>query len=153
MKWISKDMETYSQSKEYIDTAVLPLIPLSFAEDVKEAALMSEFISLISTLLERQVAGRILLLPPFTYIKTDDSQKLMAGLAAFTSYLKENHFKHIFLLTSDSGWKVPERELAGQLIWIPALPIDNLGDSQKVELMDTQVKQILALITQKWQEN
>lgn len=153
MKWTSQDIEKYLQAKEYIDTAVLPLIPISFGEDMQQTALMSEFTFLLSSLLERQYTGRILLLPSFTYIKTKNSQTLVNDLQTFTLNIRDQLFKHIFLLTSDSDWKMHEAQLADDLIWIPALPIESLDYPQKIAMMESQVKQILALFTQRWREN
>ena len=68
--------------KEYVDTAVIPLIPVSFGdENETSAASMSEFITLLSTLLERQFTGRILLLPPFTYLTEDDYENRLSDLS------------------------------------------------------------------------
>lgn len=151
MKWIPQDIELYLKSKEYIDTAVIPLIPITFGEDMKHAASMAEFINLASALLERQFTGRILLLPPFTYLSVEDQEKKLADLGAWVSALKDNQIKHIFFLTSDSEWKMHDQNLES-LIWIPALPLENLEDSQKKPLVDSQVKQILTLFTKKWHD-
>lgn len=46
-----------------------------------------------------------------------------------------------------------ENQLSGSLIWLPALPLEHLNDSQKISMIESQVKQLLKLFTQKWQEN
>lgn len=153
MKWIPHDIELYLKAKEYIDTAVIPLIPVSFGEEMKQAASMSEFITLITTLLERQFTGRILLLPPFTYLKNSSHGKSLSELELWVSTLKNNHLNHIFLLTCDSEWKMHEEQLHDHLIWIEAISFDNLENSQKISIINSQVKQIQAIFTQKWLKN
>lgn len=143
----------YLKAKEYIDTAVIPLIPLSFEEDMKQAAVMSEFITLIATLLERQVTGRILLLPPFVYLTTDHYEKRVTDLQTWTTALKSNQLNHIFFLTSDTAWKKDEGRLNEILVWIPALSLDNFQESQKFSIVDSQVSQILSLFTKEWHKN
>ena len=32
LKWIGEDIESYVKQKEYIDTIILPLYPISFTE-------------------------------------------------------------------------------------------------------------------------
>jgi hypothetical protein len=67
--------------------------------------------------------------------------------------IKKNEFKHIFYITSESDWKLHEKDLTGSLIWLPSLPLEHLNDQQKISLIESQVKQLLSLFTQKWQEN
>lgn len=153
MKWISQDIDLYLKAKEYIDTAVIPLIPLSFGDDMKQAASMSEFITLIAAFLERQFTGRILLLPPFVYLTTDHYEKRLEALQTWTTVLKSNQFKHIFFLTSDTDWKIENERFDETLVWIPALSLDDLHESQKYSIVDSQVSQILSLFTKQWHKN
>lgn len=153
MKWAAQDIDMYIKAKEYVDTAVVPLLPVSFGEEMKESASMAEFITLLSVLLERQFAGRLLLLPPFTYLKTEGSEQSNQELKRWSDEVSNSGFKHIFYLTSDSEWKRYEEELEGSLLWVPALPFDQLDDSQKWSMVDSQVKQLLNFFTRKWHEN
>lgn len=63
MNWNGRDTESFQQQKEYVDTALVPLIPISFESDMKETASQYEFMQLLTTLLEKQFKGRILLIP------------------------------------------------------------------------------------------
>ncbi|MEH7254850.1 YpiF family protein [Neobacillus niacini] len=153
MKWVSKDIETYFSAKEYVDTAVIPIFSLSFGNEMKQSASNAEFITLITNYLERQFTGRLLLLPPFTYIKNNDPVEVLSELKNWEENIEGNEFKHIFYITSESDWKMVENQLAGSLIWLPALPLEHLNDSQKISMIESQVKQLLNLFTQKWQEN
>lgn len=152
MKWISHDIEQFQKAQEYIDTAVIPLIPVAIGTEMKQAAAMSEFITLVTALLERQLTGRILLLPPFTYL-TDQKDGMRYGeLENWVSTIKNNQLKHIFLITCDSEWKACENKFEDSLIWIPAIPLGNLEDSQKISIVESQVQQIFAIFSRKWQE-
>jgi hypothetical protein len=153
MKWVSRDIETYLSAKEYVDTAVVPLFSVSFGSDLKQSASNAEFISLLSSYLERQFTGRMLLLPPFTYLNTKNPEEKLNELKKWEENIIENEFKHIFYITSESDWKLYENQLEGSLIWLPSLPLEHLNDSQKVSMIESQVKQLLNLFTQKWHEN
>lgn len=153
MKWIAKDIEQYLKSQEYIDTAVISLIPVAFGTEMKQAALEAEFITLVSAVIERQFTGRILLLPPYTYLSATDQGIRVEGLNEWVTGLKTSQLKHIFLLTCDSEWKLQENELAELLIWIPAIELENLENSQKISIIENQVQQLLAIFSRKWQEN
>jgi hypothetical protein len=153
MKWVSKDIETYLAAKEYVDTAVIPLVSVSFGNEMMQSASSAEFITLLTSYLERQFTGRLLLLPPFTYFKSDHPEDIVLQMKKWEENIEKNEFKHIFYITSESDWKLHEKDLTGSLIWLPSLPLEQLNDQQKISLIESQVKQLLSLFTQKWQEN
>jgi hypothetical protein len=153
MKWVSKDIETYLTAKEYVDTAVIPVISVSFGNEMMQSASSAEFITLLTSYLERQFTGRLLLLPPFTYLKSDHPEDIIQQMKKWEENIEKNEFKHIFYITSESDWKIYEKELTGSLIWLPTLPLEHLNDQQKISMIESQVKQLLSLFTQKWQEN
>ncbi|PAE43777.1 YpiF family protein [Bacillus sp. 7884-1] len=153
MKWVSKDIETYLTAKEYVDTAVIPVISVSFGDEMMQSASSAEFITLLTSYLERQFTGRLLLLPPFTYLKSDHPEDIIQQMKKWEENIEKNEFKHIFYITSESDWKIYEKELTGSLIWLPSLPLEHLNDQQKISMIESQVKQLLSLFTQKWQEN
>ncbi|MBY0145464.1 YpiF family protein [Neobacillus niacini] len=153
MKWVSKDIETYSTAKEYVDTAVIPIYSVSFGNEMKQSASNAEFITLLTTYLERQFTGRLLLVPPFTYLKSDNQEDILQQLKKWEENIETSEFKHIFYITTEIDWKNFEKELTGSLIWLPSLPLEHLNDSQKISMVESQVKQLLSLFTQKWHEN
>lgn len=152
MKWIPGEVETYLQAKEYVDTAVVPIYSVSVGGDMKQSAAAAEFINLLTAHLERQFTGRMLLFPPFTYLKNVDTEKVLWDLQNWESNILEAEFKHVFYITSDLDWRALENRLKGSLIWLPALPLEQMNDSQKITMIDSQVKQLLSFFTQKWHE-
>lgn len=80
MKWQATEMDTYLQAKEYVDTAIIPLIPLSWQKDVKQTVAMGEFISIITMEVEKQFHGRVVQFPGFTYVKTEDMNSRLARI-------------------------------------------------------------------------
>ena len=140
MKWIPQDIDLYEQAKEYVDTAVLPLFPVSFDTKMKETAGMSEFINLLTIQLERQLKGRLLLLPGFIYIKNKNWEKYIHEIHNWEQELQAKGFKHLFLVTSDSDWKAVENQVSSKLIWLPSLPFEDMEDKYKNSLLEDQVK-------------
>lgn len=152
MKWNSQDIDMYISSKEYVDTAIMLLLPVSFEPDMKQTASMSEFISLISLHIERKFRGRVLMLPSHTYLKSLAPEKLISDVKEWEENLSAEGFKTIFYLTSDSFWKAYENQLEGNLIWLPSLPLENLDDNTRNSILDDQVNQLMNLFLQKWQK-
>jgi hypothetical protein len=153
MKWIPQDLETYLNAKEYVDTAVVPLYGVSTREGIKQSAEAAEFINVLTTHLERQFTGRILLFPPFTYLKNEKNEKVLTDLLAWEADIVKADFKHIFYLTADGDWRLNEEKLHGALIWLPSIPLGQMNESQKFELVDNQVKQLFSIFTEKWIDN
>ncbi|MCP1494334.1 hypothetical protein J2Y73_004365 [Peribacillus frigoritolerans] len=148
MKWTAKDLDMYMQSKEYVDTVLIPLVPLSFKGQMKQTGSMNEFLTILSLEIEKQMKGRILLLPTFHYLS--DEMDKVERLKRWANEVKENNFEHVFFLTSDFEWKKEERELDNNLVWIPAIPLEGLEIEQAREMINQQVLQILDIFSYNW---
>ncbi|MFO1444619.1 YpiF family protein [Bacillus sp. Bva_UNVM-123] len=152
MRWVTQDIEMFMKSKEYIDTAVIPLLPISFADDMKNTACSHEFISMLSVQVERQFHGRLLMLPSHTYLTSLGEEELVRNLSIWEEKLLSEGFKYIFYFTSDSLWKSHENQLKGDVLWLPSLPLEQFDESQRNSIMEDQVKQLVNLFMQKWQK-
>ncbi|MDM5307175.1 YpiF family protein [Peribacillus frigoritolerans] len=148
MKWTAKDLDMYMQSKEYVDTVLIPLVPLSFKGQMKQTGSMNEFLTILSLEIEKQMKGRILLLPTFHYLS--DEMDKVERLKRWANEVKENNFEHVIFLTSDFEWKKEERELENNLVWIPAIPLEGLEIEQAREMINQQVLQILDIFSYNW---
>ncbi|WP_310171266.1 YpiF family protein [Neobacillus niacini] len=153
MKWIPKDIDTFLGAKEYIDTAIVPIYSVSFGDEMKDSASKHEFITLLTSYLERQFTGRILLFPPYTYLKNERIENTMSELKKWEENIKNSELKHIFFITSEIEWKSQEEKLNGSLIWLPSIPLEHMDETQKVSIIDSQVKQLVNLFTEKWHKN
>ncbi|MGV2938451.1 YpiF family protein [Mesobacillus sp. LC4] len=150
MKWVAADVEMYQKAAEYVDTAIVPLLPVSFGDDMKQNASMAEFTGILTSQLEKQFRGRIFLLPDFVYIKGNEGS--LNALKEWENTLLDKQFKHVFYVTSDSNWRQQEKELIGNVLWLPSLSLEHMQEQQKVAIVDDQVKQLLSLFTEKWEE-
>ncbi|WP_226085232.1 MULTISPECIES: YpiF family protein [Mesobacillus] len=150
MKWVAADVEMYQKAAEYVDTAIVPLLPVSFGDDMKQNASMAEFTGILTSQLEKQFRGRIFLLPDFVYIKGNEGS--LNVLKEWENTLLDKHFKHVFYVTSDSSWRQQEKELIGNVLWLPSLSLEHMQEQQKVAIVEDQVKQLLSLFTEKWEE-
>lgn len=150
MKWRVKELDTFLQAKEYVDTAIIPLIPISFKDDVKMTVSMGEFISIMTDELERQFHGRVFQLPAFTYLKEEDKESRNIRLKNWINYLKETNFKVVILLTSDYEWKTGGSEIEDNLIWLPTLPLDSMDREYQIQVINDQMKQLIPILMDKW---
>jgi hypothetical protein len=151
MKWTPADIEKFEKSPEYVDTAVVPLFPISFANGMKETASMTEFTGLLTSQLERQLQGRILLIPGFSYLK-DSRLDVVEQLKLWETELLDKQFNHVFYVTSDYDWKQQEAEFQGTLLWIPSLPLQHMDEKARQSVMEDQIRQLMNLFIQKWRD-
>lgn len=147
MNWTVTDIQLYEQEKEYVDTAVIPLIPLSFGSNMQSTVQKGEFISIFAEALEREYRGRLLLFPPFSYMSGQKEEE--SRLQEWAKLFKQNGMRHIVYITSDYEWK--SASLDGHLFWLPAIPLDQLDDKAKQEVIGSQIREIMSVLTEKWE--
>jgi hypothetical protein len=146
MYFIGKDMDQYVQQKEYVDTVIVPLVEVDLStEGAKRSAGASEYLQSLTALLEKQFKGRILLLPPISYAKKADRQRIADELA---EELKAADFKHVFYLTADASWR--SIDSLENLLWLPAIPIEHMDQKFRNSVMEDQLRQVLPLFTKEW---
>ncbi|WOV89094.1 DUF2487 family protein [Sporosarcina oncorhynchi] len=146
MNWTGKDMNTYLQQKEYIDTLVIPLVKVETNMDnIKTSASSTEFVMHLASLIETQFKGRMMFVPPVVYTsKTDRANMAQTTLQEFN----DTSFKHVFYLTTDHAWS--EIELGGQVIWMPSIPLESMEVSLRQSILEDQLRQILPKFTEQW---
>ncbi|MBD8006364.1 YpiF family protein [Bacillus norwichensis] len=153
MQWKTNDIEVYLEEKEYIDTAVVPLIPISLGRSIKQSVEQGEFIQLLSLHLERQFKGRMLFLPACTYLSDHEESKKFGDLLEWEKMIKDSGFKFVFFLTSDQIWRSMEQLAPESLLFIPSIPLNNMDDQYKQSIMEDQVKQLMKEIVKGWQSS
>ena len=146
LNWTGKDMNTYLQQKEYIDTLVIPLVKVETNMDnIKTSASSTEFVMHLASLIETQFKGRMMFVPPVVYTsKTDRANMAQTTLQEFN----DTSFKHVFYLTTDHAWS--EIELGGQVIWMPSIPLESMEVSLRQSILEDQLRQILPKFTEQW---
>jgi|SRR5690625_905298 len=152
MKWASQDLERYTQAKEYVDTIIMPLIPFQISPDNEagKEAVQSEALSIIAKEIEKELSGRVMLLPSYHYVKSADKEKETARLNDLVKEVEKQPFTHKFFITFDMGWKKHEQDLQSHLLWFPSIQSKELESKEVVSIIRTQVLQICELIRSYW---
>jgi len=148
MNWTAKDMDVYIQQKDYIDSLLVPLYKIETDPGkMKSSSSSTEFLTNVTTFIETQFKGRIMLMPPFSYTESVDLEEMGSLLSKDLSAM---NFKYIFYITTDVNWK--SVELPGEVIWLPSLPIENMDRKLKQSVIEDQLIQVMPLLTKKWAE-
>ncbi|WP_059105124.1 YpiF family protein [Shouchella shacheensis] len=153
MRFKAKDMDTYLQAVDYVDTALVPLVQATWLKEPKTAAQTGEFALLLAEELERQFRGRVMLLSPFSYTSSETIEERVLRLTHWYEELAVS-FKHVVLLTSDGTWKPEEGQLDNmRLLFVPSVPLEFVEPANRRELLNGQLKQLMPVLTDAWQQN
>lgn len=140
MKWTAKDVDAYHQAKEYVDTALVPCIPIG-STNMKAFAEMSEHTLFITNEVERQFKGRVMLFPPLAYFV---QEKIQTRVHEWTNVLKQAGFQHVCFVTSHA-------DIADDsFIYVPALPLEHADEAYKQKVVRQQVEQVMDALVAKW---
>lgn len=149
MLWNAKNLSGYLKAPDYMDSVIIPLVPLDFGQDMMPAAREWEYIEKISAELERQLTGRLIKSPSFTYLKNDTEETTINHLLKWQQMFVDNGIIQCFFITSDVMWKEKEK-LLNTLIWQPALPMEHLSQEQQGIMIDESVQVIIKQIQLHW---
>src|SRR5699024_5958493 len=121
MQWVKSDLEQYIHAKEYVDTLVVPLLPyqLSHGSALSQDAFQGEVLHIFTNAIEKELTGRILLTPYYSYVRAKDLHSEVERLNTWVDSALEQPFEHVFFITFDANWKKHEPNLKGSLIWLP----------------------------------
>lgn len=148
MNWTANDMDTFIQQKEYIDTLLIPLLKMETEpESMKSSSSSIEFLMHLSSFIENQFKGRIMLSPPFTYTQSTDLETMAGTLSKDIALLG---FKHVFYITTDANWT--SSTIEGEVIWLPSIPLESMDKQLRQTIIEDQLRQVLPRLTKKWAE-
>lgn len=144
-----KDVEQFITQKDFIDTAIVPLVSLDFSKDkVKQSSSSADFLMSLTAFVEQQFKGRLMMLPPFSYVSSAKNDELPISL---TKYLHNAGFKHVFYMTCDSSWTSLKDEL--NIIWLPSIPLESMDKNVKNTILEDQLKQVIPVFSTKWSQS
>ncbi|WP_042145656.1 DUF2487 family protein [Paucisalibacillus sp. EB02] len=152
MQWTKKDMGLYVGSKEYIDTAIIPILPFQLSQEsnLGKSTSKREILSIFASEIENELSGRLLLIPNYYYLEYGDKAEEVKRLNSWTGEIQEQPFEHVFILTFDSGWKRYEKDLLANLLWLPGFQAENPNSDEMRQMIRGQVSDVVELIRSYW---
>ncbi|MFX3674716.1 MAG: DUF2487 family protein [Paenisporosarcina sp.] len=146
MYWNSKDISIFQEQKEFVDTAIIPLLLVDGrAPYIKQSTGTADFLMSITAFIENQFKGRVVLMPPVSY--TIHAKRQDLGVE-WVEVLKEAGFKHLFFVTSDALWMTEAREL--DVVYIPSIPLEDMDQKLRQSVLDDQVRQVIPNFANRW---
>lgn len=145
MYFKSLDVQQFLAQKQFIDTAMVPLLSVDLSESaVIQSSTSADFLMSLTSFVEQQFKGRVLVFPPFTYFEKDKTEDFVKNI---NEEIEKFGFKHVIFITCDHFWKTQE-DL--KVVWLPSIPLESMDAQMKNVLLGEQLKQIVPVLTAIW---
>jgi len=149
MYFNANDVTAFLAQKDFIDTALIPLVGINFTEEkLKQSGAEADFLLSLTAFIEQQFKGRLLVMPPFSYSTTLKNEELPAQLE---TQLHTAGFKHVFFITCDHFWTNIGDIV--NIIWLPAIPLESMDKGVKHTILEDQLRQVIPVFSTKWSQN
>lgn len=144
-----KDVQQFEAQKDFIDTAIVPLLSLDFQEQsIKQSSSAAEYLMSLTAFIEQQFKGRLMLVPPFSYTEQTKSGLVVPLLK---EELHNAGFKHVIFVTCDHSWTSLQDQI--DVIWLPAIPLESMDKEVKKKVLEDQLKQVIPILSSKWSQS
>lgn len=150
MKWAEYDVDMLLRERAYIDTAIIPLIPVSYLDELKQTVLAGEYILSVANELENKFKGRMMLFPPFTYLTSEAKISKVERVRQWVNEATSGGSKHVLLLTSDSIWSELGSTFEGELITLPTISEVNTDVHLTKKFVTDQINDLSSKIMELW---
>lgn len=152
MKWNSHSIDDFVSARDFVDTALVPLMPLDLHHDPSTAALQGEYTALLAEEVEKQLTGRILLVPPYPYKKNaENSESVIRELNDWNTYYYSVGITNVVCLTCDEKMAEMNAISDVRVIWMPLIPLNQFEARQAKGMIRDQAAQVLPKIMKLWQ--
>jgi hypothetical protein len=148
MIWIEKDLKQVIENKEFIDTVLVPLTPISFNEQDVKLANQVEDLGILLNELERQYRGRVIVTPPFSYLINESNK--VERLNEWGNMFRENGMKNVFFVTCDFEWKGLKTDFTDNIMWIPSLDLASFDMMTQKTIVSKHIEHLITIFSKKW---
>ena len=146
MYFNANDVTSFMAQKDFIDTAIVPLVSIDLSsEKMKQSGAEVDFVMSLTSFIEQQFKGRLLVMPPFSYMTSLKNEDMPQQLEA---QLHNAGFKHVFFITCDHFW-TNSGDIVN-IIWLPAIPLESMDASVKKSILEDQLRQVIPMLSTKW---
>lgn len=143
MRFKPSDVQRTRSEQAYIDTLIVPLLPVGFDEAMHAYAECADMTLTVASEVERQLSGRALLVPAVTYIDAPSIEQLEGWRQAAAS----GQFRFITFITADLRWKETAAE---EIIYVPRLALETMSRDQQGQMVGNFVGQVLEQLGNRW---
>lgn len=148
MKWELALIDRYIEAKEYIDTALIPLIQVKMDDELKLSLADSSWVLGVAGSIEEQLTGRVMLFPLMSYTGYEEEEHLLSNLNTYALHIQQFGLKNVIFLTHNNSWDAKAEQLTAKMLAIPRENSDSLDIS--VSEMNEYAQKIVPRIIGFW---
>ena len=134
------DLRVLKDEIEFIDTAIVPLVNIDFNNEVQNNANNLELMQFITIQLEKQLKGRLMIMPVLTLIRDNYD-----NIEEYKTQLLDYGFKNIVLL-SFTALELDDVST----IKVNSIPISDMDNDMKLSIINDEVKSVIKEIILVW---
>ncbi|MCE4957064.1 DUF2487 family protein [Macrococcoides caseolyticum] len=134
-----QDLKTLQEQLAYIDTAIVPIVPVDYSRHLMDIADHYEMIQYVTMGVEQQFKGRLLVLPPIQILDN------VSIIDTVESQLNTFGFKNIIFVTPQKFNL--EKENVHK---INILPLETMDNEMKQEFVQENIKALMKAIILIW---
>ncbi|WP_414053681.1 DUF2487 family protein [Macrococcus equi] len=134
-----QDLKLLQEQLEYIDTVIVPIVPVDYSKHLLDIADHYEMIQYVVMNVEQQFKGRLLVIPPVQILEQQD------GIDLLEQQLLNYGFKNILFVTPQKF--ILDKENVHK---INILPLETLDDQMKQEFVQDNTKALMRAIIHLW---
>lgn len=143
MRFKPSDVQRTRNEQAYIDTLVVPLIPIGFDESMHAFAECADMTLTVASEVERQLSGRAMLLPAMTYVGIPSLNQLNGWREAASA----EQFRFVTFITADLRWK---DTAVDDIVYVPRLSLETMSRDQQGQMVGNFVGQVLEQLGNRW---
>lgn len=145
MNYNANDIEVFLQQKDFIDTAIVPLLPIDFSDDTgKQSGSAADYILNLVSFVEKQFKGRIFLTPTFPYFHKTGN----IDLNDIVLNLHQSGFKYVLFITTDQNYTKKSEDY--DILWLPSIPLESMDQQVKIHILQEQLNLVIPKLTSLW---
>ena len=99
----------------------------------------------LTSFIEQQFKGRLMLMPPFTYFEQHEQT---INIELIREQLKLGGFQHIFFITCDNLWVNCNN--SNDIVWLPSIPLESMDKGVKQRILEQQLSHVIPVFTSSW---
>ncbi|UBH12203.1 DUF2487 family protein [Macrococcus armenti] len=134
-----RDLLLLNDQLDYIDTAIVPVIPVDYSQKLLKIADEYEMLQYVTLGTEQQFKGRLLVTPP---VQLFDALNPVENV---TQQLKQYGFKHVVIVCPQTL-----NIEAENLHKVTVMPLESMDDNMKQEFIQDNVKALMKCIITIW---
>ncbi|MGL4522638.1 MAG: DUF2487 family protein [Bacilli bacterium] len=142
MKWTKEDITTFTPHKEYIDTLIVPIMPIDLKWN-EDSAACKEQLEHVVIFVEQQLKGRAFVLPIVPILDGISHE----SVNRWQEEGESAGYRYVQCITVVRGFGV---QTAQTILPLPYINVEGLSEEQRPQFLRQQADELISHIEKLW---